>query len=90
MLCTGLRNSLCSNQIFTYKVASAAVAWSCDKHKTLRVMSGGTDDYMHACALGTQRVNDIIINIMLYYCQLIINHFCPILFSKKINAQILS
>ena len=44
------RDSFCSNQICTYKAASAALAWSSDQHFTLKIqiMSGSdTDNHMY-------------------------------------------
>ena len=43
-------DSFCSNQICTYKAASAALAWSSDQHFTLKIqiMSGSdTDNHMY-------------------------------------------
>ena len=51
-------DSFCSNQICTYKVAIAALAWSSDQHFTLKIhiMSGGnhmygTLDVVSACSV---------------------------------------
>ena len=55
------RDSFCSNQICTYKVAIAALAWSSDQHFTfkIQIMSGGdignhmygTLDVVSACSV---------------------------------------
>ena len=39
LLCKGLINIPYSNQECTCKVASAALAWCCDQHMTLRLLS---------------------------------------------------